>query len=395
MGAGGYEGDFKFVKSSIKIFTENSYTESILQFSSTSNRPPLIYLLHKIFNPYFSNVELFRKVVFTISLSIPILFFFCLKEKFGKIENEVLLLFTSLIFFNPFYRTSSYWGLEENYAIITALASLFFYLKISNSSNVEKKLFTLNLILLTFFSSLTIYFDQKFLIIPIICFLKIFFGNYPIRYKIINIFLYSLFAIPYLFLIKLWGGIFPSDIYHLGKEFHFHHLGFAMSMIAFIFFPFLFLKNENILEKIKSFTTKPQNYFIFLIVILYVLTLIFFYEDSFLNDRKDGGGILKKLSFIFFQELINKKIFIFIGFIISWIFIIFFNENRLLNYLLTLYFLIISLLIKPFYQEYFDPIIFLLLFFVFHLDLKLNFKRAYILYGYYLIFLVGTHFYYN
>ena len=47
MGAGGYTGDFVYVLKSIDLFSNNSILDSILLFSETSNRPPLIYILHK------------------------------------------------------------------------------------------------------------------------------------------------------------------------------------------------------------------------------------------------------------------------------------------------------------------------------------------------------------
>ena len=90
MGAGGYEGDFLFVLRSIELFSNNSIKDSILLFSETSNRPPLIYIIHKLFNPFFSDELNFRRSVFIISLSIPVLFFLCLKEKF-KNTNKILL----------------------------------------------------------------------------------------------------------------------------------------------------------------------------------------------------------------------------------------------------------------------------------------------------------------
>ena len=104
MGAGGYEGDLKFVKKSIRIFSENSTLESILLYSESSNRPPLIYILHKLFNPFSANEEApFRKTVFLISIGVPILFWLCLKRKFKNEENNLLiLLLSSIIFFNPF-----------------------------------------------------------------------------------------------------------------------------------------------------------------------------------------------------------------------------------------------------------------------------------------------------
>ena len=121
MGAGGYNGDFKFVKKSIQIFDQNSIIQAIHLFSESSNRTPLIYILHKLFNPYFTDEIGFRYVVLLISCSVPLLFYFCLREKFRKVDNQTLLLLSSVIFFNPFFRTSSFWGLEENYAVICTL----------------------------------------------------------------------------------------------------------------------------------------------------------------------------------------------------------------------------------------------------------------------------------
>ena len=84
--------------------------------------------MHKYLNPFFANELGFRRTVFIISLAIPILFYLCLKEKFPEADNKILMFFSSIIFFNPFIRTSSYWGLEENYAIITTLVSILIFL---------------------------------------------------------------------------------------------------------------------------------------------------------------------------------------------------------------------------------------------------------------------------
>ena len=126
MGAGGYNGDFTFVLKSIDLFNNNSIKNSILLFSETSNRPPLIYILHKLLNPFFNDELNFRRTVFLISLIIPILFYLCLKEKFQNTNKILLILLSSIILLNPYVRNSSYWGLEENYAIIASLVSFLF-----------------------------------------------------------------------------------------------------------------------------------------------------------------------------------------------------------------------------------------------------------------------------
>jgi hypothetical protein len=393
MGAGGYDGDFLFVLRSIDLFSNNSIKDSILLFSETSNRPPLIYIIHKLFNPFFSDELNFRRSVFIMSLSIPVLFFLCLKEKFKNTNKILLVLLSSVILFNPFIRNSAFWGLEENYAIITSLLTFLFYLKISNQNNLSEislpKIFAL-----TFSSALCVYFDQKFIIIPLLCFLKIFLGDYSRYTKIVTSFFYILFATPYLFLISLWGGIFPSNIYHIGNQFYFHHLGFALTIIAFIFFPFLIFQNKNIKDEIKNFLKKNNLLLLILPIFVYVLFLIFFYENSFFNDRSDGGGVIKKISFIFFDNLIFRKIFIYTAFILSWFFIIFFlNHTR--DKFFLIYFIFIALITKPFYQEYFDPIIFIMLFFFFKINFQINYIKIYSFYFYYLFFLTGTIVYYH
>ena len=379
MGAGGYNGDFKFVKNSIQIFDQNSIMEAILLFSESSNRTPLIYILHKTLNPYFTDEKIFRNIVLIISSSIPLLFFFCLKEKFKHADNLTLILLSSILFFNPFFRTSSFWGLEENYAIICALISIFFLLKISNLESTKNFKFYFYLLLLTLFSSLCIYFDQKFLIIPLICFIKIIFGKYLLRFKIFTTFSYLIFSIPFLFLIKLWGGIFPSNIYNLGNEFYIHHLGFALTVIAFIFFPFLLLKEKNLKNQLKIFFSNKRIIISLFIITFYLIFVFFFHSNDYLNNRNDGGGIVKKLSFIFFNDLTLREFFVLFCFLISWVFIIFFLENNYINLLLTSYFLIIAVVTRPFYQEYFDPIIFILVFFIYKLSFNLNLKKIYLI----------------
>ena len=394
MGAGGFSGDFKFVKKSIALFSQNSFFDSIKLYSESSNRPPLIYILHKYFNPLINDELGFRKVVFTISLLIPILFYFCLRERFKETDKNIILLFSSIIFFNPFIRTSSYWGLEENYAIISSLLSILLLMKLPDSPNNLKKYF--NIFLLTFFSSLTIYFDQKFLIIPIICFLNILLGNHEIRFKTLAILSYLIFSIPYLMLIKLWGGIFPSNIYHVGSQFYYHHFGYALTIIAFIFFPFIFIKSKIIIKDFFHFLNEKKLLFIlFLIITFYLIILFFFYDTSFINNRLDGGGIVKKLSLILFNDSIYRKVFIFISILISWFFIFYFLERNIINLILTSYFLLFSLIVKPFYQEYFDPILILLLIFIFKINFKITFGRVYVLYFYFMFFLLGTNLYYN
>ena len=227
-----------------------------------------------------------------------------------------------------------------------------------------------------------------------ICFLKIVFGNYSKESKILSVLFYIFFSIPYVFLILIWGGILPPrDIYHIGSQFHLHHFGFGLTMIAFTIFPFLIFQIEKIKYNFKKLLSNKNFFWLFLVILIYVSILVFFYDNEFLNNKLDGGGIVKKLSFIFFSDLLSKQLFVYSSFILSWIFIFFIiKKNK--DLLIILYFLIIAVITKPFYQEYFDPIFFILLFFFFSIDFKINYLKIYIFYFYHLIFLVGTISYY-
>ena len=208
-GAGGFFGDFLLNWSNLQIFLKNDLLTAINYTDGSdpdnfyqSSRPPLVYVLHKLFNPFLETELSFRRSVFLISLSGPIIFYFCLKQKFKKEDNLLLILIASLILLSPYYRTSSYWALDENYSFISLLISFIFLNKFLETSEENNKYKVyIHLIFLIFFSSLCIYFDPKLLIIPIICFFKIITSKKMLTLKIFSILLYIIFSIPYIYLI--------------------------------------------------------------------------------------------------------------------------------------------------------------------------------------------------
>ena len=132
-------------------------------------------------------------------------------------------------------------------------------------------------------------------------------------------------------LIKLWE-VFPSNIYHVGSQFYYHHFGYALTIIAFIFFPFIFIKSKIIIKDFFHFLNEKKLLFIlFLIITFYLIILFFFYDTSFINNRLDGGGIVKKLSLILFNDSIYRKFFIFVSILLSWFFIFYFLERNIIN----------------------------------------------------------------
>lgn len=393
-GSGGYNGDINFVKKSINIFSDNSVKESILLYSQSSNRPPTIYILHKFLNPFFKDIEIFRLSVFLISLLAPIFLFFSFKEKFKETNKILLILLTSILLLNPYYRNSAFWGLEENYAYICFFLSVFFYEKIKQNKISNYKL-KKNLFGLVVFSSLCVYFDQKFILIPLFFFLHLITGNISKSDKTFLTFFYTILALPYLYLITIWKDIFPSDIYKVGKIFYFHHIIYATCILAFYCVPLMLFEDKFSLKKIKNIFFKKEFkiflIFIFALVVFFLLS----YDNNFLDYKNDGGGVIKKLSFMFQDGSITKKIFVYSAFVISSIILFYFIDFSIINFLIIIYFLCISIFARPFYQEYLDPLIIFVYFFLFKKKFQLKFLPVLNLYLFMTFLLLGSNIYYK
>ena len=117
----------------------------------------------------YSDFYQYRISVFVISFLLPIFFFISLKKKFIEQKDSIFLLATLIIFISPYFRSSAYWGLEENYGLFFLITSFLAFFNYHKNKSVK------NIFFVCVLSSLTFYFDQKLLIIPLLCFLSIIF----------------------------------------------------------------------------------------------------------------------------------------------------------------------------------------------------------------------------
>ena len=101
-----------------------------------------------------------------------------------------------------------------------------------------------------------IHFDQKLIIIPLICFFQILFSDKNLKLKILLFLFYFIFSLPYIYLAISWENIIPTLDAHgrgIGKRLYLEHLGYAATIIAFYLFPFLLYKNDNFFDTFKNF----------------------------------------------------------------------------------------------------------------------------------------------
>ena len=85
-GAGGLIlGDFPTLWKNLQIFLNNDITTALnftndLDSGYKSSRTPLLYILHAYLNPFAEDKVFFVRSVFVISVTGPIIFYFCLKQ---------------------------------------------------------------------------------------------------------------------------------------------------------------------------------------------------------------------------------------------------------------------------------------------------------------------------
>jgi len=123
--AGGGKIDNIHITNNFILFENNNFFE--IQWSLySSSTLPIYYLIAGIFYQYN---PLFIKVFnFTLSLCSIYIFNLILKLKFNiKKENNNILILSCLPLLSPYFRTSTFWGLEEITAYFFFLSSVFFF----------------------------------------------------------------------------------------------------------------------------------------------------------------------------------------------------------------------------------------------------------------------------
>ncbi len=393
-GAGGYNGDFNSIWNNLLLLKED-IIGNLNNTSYNDSRTPLSYILHIVFNPFTYNQDVFRISILVISFFIPILLFFSLKLNYPLANNHIILAFALIITLSPYFRTTAYWGLSENYGLISLILSYLTFMKLKNNFSKYSDFKNILLVLtLCFISSLTVYFDQKLIFLPLFIFLALQLMGLNFKIKIFSFLFFAIFSIPYLYLIYIWGSFIPTSVAEsrqVGSNINLLHPGYCISIIGFYLLPFVLVRENFIKDYKKIFLTKKFLYYI-LSIILYLFFLFNF--SNFENQAIDGKGIFHKLISITIDSKILEFIITLLIILLSSIIVyIFFKENS--DILFFLYFLILSIFTFPFYQEYLDPLILILIFTFSKTKIKLNIKNFYIIFVYFLIFSLSTKFYYS
>ena len=383
--AGGGKTDFvhewtsfiEFKKFGLQALTSNLYE---------SSRTPLFLLINK-YNFFANDQFSFRLSNFIFNFVIFISFIACLNYQ-KKFNTNHLIIVSTFILLSPYFRSSSYWAHQENLPFLFYFISLILLEKFKDNFKIN---FIFKVSAIAFISSLSFYSDQKFIFISFYFFLYLILReNLNISQIIKTCAIFFITSVPALYLFYIWDGILPKQSqFRIG--FYKDNISASISIICFYFLPIIF----SVYKKIYSIVNKNDIIIFFLILALNLYCLPNF-------DSSWGNGVIFKLFYVI-KNYLNINLFllqiiflIFIQFVFFTIYILL--KNDFLNFLPIIIVIAISSLVERTYNEYFDPLITILIFTFFKFDkkiFKIN-KEIINFYLFYLIlFLVFANIYYN
>ena len=359
---------------------------------------PFSHIINAYLNPFSGVTENFQLSTTIISFVIFSIFALILKKTFTHVNFIDILLTSSVLLLLPFFRTSAFWGKNENYGWLFCILALYFFSEIKKDlSNNPKNRDILNIILFCFTSACALYARQALVFLPISYLLYLFFNNANKKTIIISIISFVIFAIPTFLLILIWGNVFPVENFQDGKFFgnwlNFNHIlknfPILLSFFGFYLLPILIIEFLN--SEFKDFFSRYFKSFFFALIIFVFLSQINLL--NYLGDYKVAGGAILKVNYLiqknnFFLLLVFSSI----GFSIL---IRFITEDIKNNAVILLPILIIFGFPQLLYQEYVEPLILI----IFFLALKTNLHKVYfnnislsnsILLSYFTIFLIGS-----
>ena len=339
----------------IKNYQENGYGEATF---------PFFHSFQTFFNPASKNIlYCLNNTIFNL-LVIFIFYKFLKLKKIEFEDNFLVYLIPFIVLLSPWFRSSSYWGMTENFSFLFLIPSLYFL-----NLLIAKKISSNQNLLLTVLISLTLYARQQFIFLAVFHILLLLL-NKNRKDLIFSIIIYSLLSIPGFYVLFIWGAFEDlSQTTTQSTNLDFKNIFLNIPKLSSLFFFYsipLILINVSKFSKI--FFSKKC---IFIFIIIFIIKFFVFYD---LDYPKMGGGYIVKFNQFFLNN--DPKLLIFIS---SAFFAFIISVINLSNYK---YFLVLPLIYLNYgfvwflYQEWFDPL-YLFVYYIFisnnHiLDLKLN-----------------------
>jgi hypothetical protein len=376
---GGARKDFGYLLGHTLEFKENFFY-TFFNYDKTNARHSPIFLIINSFLLKIIEYEFnLRFLLFHLNAITIYYFYKTLRIKFKDTDKKLLILLAGLLVFSPSFRSSSVWPDSYNAGLLFLTISFYNYYKYKNNLKIRYFFYC------TILYSIASYLSPNFSIFSIFFYLNFCFINKKKREIILFFILNWILAFPaiyYLFILKI-------DFFHLDEQIYGYNENFTSlrnlsnkiillpSIIAFHLLPIIFFK-----KKCNNFVLAD----LFYLILYYILIKIFFEQNFNYSDVYKfigGGGILYNL---YHYNIINLNFII----IMSSISILMIQRviTDKINYLIILL-IVLSTPQLSIYHQYFEPLIYLLIFFEFmkENEFKINYKNIAVLFTYLILFL--------
>jgi len=378
---GGAKNDFYGIVGVANAFVQN-FEYSFFNYEDLRERhSPVIAMIIAELIQAGLEIQIIQLIFLHICLLLIVYFYKSLKIVFSNINSLWLKYLSLIIFLSPTFRALAIWPDSRIIGLLFFTMSLYYFLKFKLTKKEIKYVFANS-----FFLAVSSYFSPNFCIFSIYFFIEylIFYKKKKelLYYIILNIFL-AMPAFYYLFILDvffLYSGGTPGANDYLSNysfiSYFSNKILIISSIIFFYLIPIILSKKENIIN------IELNKYFLILILI-FLLNIIFF--DY--NLELTGGGIFFKFTNIFFN---NNYLFYFIAFV-SFYFI--YQKFMNWNNFFIIFILILSNPQLTIYHKYYDPLLTILFFTIFKINLDkkyFNLRNLSILYLFYSIFIIAS-----
>ncbi len=350
----GAKKDFYFTWNYVLALDNNFFVDP----TTWTVHTPLHYFILFSLNKVLNNQELVRFSMVVISISIPILFYVNLREKFPYVKKNLLIILAASIFLYPSYRYSALWANSHITALIFFLLSTYYFIIWEKSNS---RIIKLPILLSAIFLAGAVYTRQYYAFI-FFYFLYIFFLKLYVK-EFIKMCLFIFFlSLPGFFLIYEYPLLIKNAFFTL--RYH-NTVLINSSIMGFYLIPFflIFCLSKSNIEFIKKNIIK---YLLISFIITLIPVIVGFNYFSFNNGA--GGGFLLKISFLFFKN----PYFFFLTALIGFTIIIFLCEEDKKNIIILLI-LLLCFSGYVIYQKNFEPMFLFILFLLIKTKLTVNF----------------------
>ncbi len=360
----GYMTDYSVLKLYVPLFEKN-FVNTLLNFDALGTSHSPIYYIFVLFLEKISFNETFSRLInLHVSLLIPYFFYLCLKIKYKFKKENLYILIPCIIFFSPYFRSSSIWLGSENLSLLFLLISFYFFLK--HDATEEKNLS--NILLNAVFLACAAYFRPIYALFSIYFFLRFYLdlklSTKLLYYLLINILL-SFPALYYLYILNV-----DFITIHISQKMNVsrfvNQFSVTISIIFFYSIPFLLTRVGDVL---KSSLFKVKN-----IILSIIFTYLLIYHFNY--DLAYGGGIFYKVSLLIFD---NNYLFYFFSLIaLNLLFLILSSNLKVRDKISDTVLLLVLIFLEPdriFYHETYDPLLYFVLFLLIKSRFYLNFAE--------------------